>query len=222
MGAEFKDCHLYLTYFRLAWEQFKEKHAEEYNEAASVLATNLDILCIFNTFESRLPTVLDFSEHTHYQNVDILQYVIARMAIALDSDGRTGYRRCIMHFLHDLQAFSEDLRNLLLSNINSLCGVHIERLHAMLTAVIAAVHNRSSEQDAINNACRDYCFLKVSHTLIRSLAHTITHPHTHRWRTCITNSITEHKNLSDIQDPNNYLSTRPSGLKRVLRSSVPN
>ena len=84
---------------------------------------------IINLFEDRLPASLDFAEHTHYSNVQVLDAMLAHITVACDIEGRTGYRRIIMHFLHDMEVLPEDLRHLLLSNMNSLSAIDIELIH---------------------------------------------------------------------------------------------
>lgn len=96
MGAEYRDCHLLLTYFRIAFDTYKSKYVGEYNDALKSVTDNLDVRAIFNLFGSRLPAVLDFAEHTHHTNVTVLEYILARMCIILDVEGRTGQDVCVM------------------------------------------------------------------------------------------------------------------------------
>ena len=50
----------------------------------------------------------------------VLVYVLARMAVVLEQEGRTGYRRCVMQFLHDMQNLPKSTHTLMLKNMNSL------------------------------------------------------------------------------------------------------
>jgi hypothetical protein len=75
--------------------------------------------------------------------------------------GRSGYRRCVSQFLHDVEQLSPQLRKLLFKNINSLSAVDIELLHGFFSSVIPKVHRCATEQEAINNACRDTPLLNV-------------------------------------------------------------
>ena len=129
MSAEFKDCLLYLTYFRIAFAELKKARPSYYVKVIESAKNNLDVRTIINLFEDRLPTCLDFAEHCHYSNVEVLDAMLARIVVACDLEGRTGYRRTIMHFLHDMEVLSPELRNLLLSNMNSLSAVDIELIH---------------------------------------------------------------------------------------------
>ena len=138
-----------------------EEYKSEYDKALAQEKDNHDIKAIRNLFESRLPLVLDFIEHVHYSNTQVLDYVLTRMILLLDTEGRTGYRRVLMQFLNDLEKLSGDLRELLLRNMNSLCAVDIELLHGLYSSIIPAVHRCKTEQEAINNACRDVAVLKV-------------------------------------------------------------
>ena len=90
MGAEYRDCHLLLTYFRMAFDMYKTKYTDEYRLTMQSVKDNLDVRAIINLFGSRLPAVLDFAEHTHHTNVTVLEHVLARMCIILDTEGRTG------------------------------------------------------------------------------------------------------------------------------------
>ena len=129
MSAEFKDCLLYLTYFRIAYAELKQRSPFYYAKIIESAKTNLDVRAIINLFDDRLPTCLDFAEHCHYSNVEVLDAMLARIAVACDTEGRTGYRRTIMHFLHDIEVLPPDLRHLLLSNMNSLSAIDIELIH---------------------------------------------------------------------------------------------
>ena len=113
MSAEYKDCHLYLTYLRIGFQKFAEQYPDEYSEASSN-KDNYDVVSIFNVLQSRLPLALDFAEHLHHKNLDVLEYMLARIVMCLDTEGRTKYRRCLTQFLQDLEALSSRLRRLLL------------------------------------------------------------------------------------------------------------
>lgn len=163
MGAEYRDCHLFLTYQRIAFSRYKREYTAEYDMARKAAdKDNLDVRAIFDLFESRMPACLDFSEHTHYNNVSVLEYMLARIAVALDTEGRTGYRRVLLQFLNDLEKVSSNLRKLLLHNMNSLSAVDIELIHGMLSSVIATTHRKRTEQEAINTACREFPVLKIA------------------------------------------------------------
>ena len=90
MGSEYRDCHLLLTYFRMAFDTYKTKYPDEYKQAKKAVVDNLDVRAILSLFGSRLPAVLDFAEHTHHTNVPVLEYILARMCIILNTEGRTG------------------------------------------------------------------------------------------------------------------------------------
>ena len=158
-------------------------YPNEYNNALRH-ETNLDIKAIINLFESRLPLILDFVEHLHYSNSEVLDYILARMVICLDTEGRTGYRRCIMSFMNDLEVLFSDLRELLLRNMNSLCAVDIELLHGLYSSIIPTVHRCRTEQEAINNACRDVPVLKIVKDH-HSHYHTQWYKHKKKVRACV-------------------------------------
>ena len=162
MGAEFRDCHLYLTYLRLSWEKWCKERPGEYIAATAAKESNLDLQAIFDLFESRLPLSLDFVEHVHFQNTSVLDYMIARIILMLDSEHRTGYRRVLLQFLQDILSMPDDRKELLMKNMNSLSAVDIELMHGMLSSVIPTVHRAKTEQAAINNACRNFSVLKVA------------------------------------------------------------
>ena len=96
MSAEYKDTHLYLTYYRMAFDEYRSKFPDEYKEMCECAKVNLDVRCILTLFRSRLPLCLDFVEHLHYSNTEVMEYMFARMAVALDTEGRSGYRRVLM------------------------------------------------------------------------------------------------------------------------------
>ena len=166
MGSEYRDCHLYLTYQRMAFDRFKKEYTADYKlarEAADKGNRNLYVRALLNLFESRLPACLDFAEHTHYNNVAVMEYILARMAVILDTEGRTGYRRVLMQFLHDLEKLSPVARKLLLQNMSSMSAVDIELIHGMLSSIIAPVQRKGhTEQQVINNVCRGFANLKVA------------------------------------------------------------
>lgn len=137
------------------------EHAEEHH-AMLQQHDNLDVTAIINFFESRLPLSLDFHEHLHYKNVDVLQYVLARMAITLNNESRTGYRRCLLQYLKDLQALPASVTSLMLRNANSTQAVHIEHFNALYSAFIPTVHNQPSEQIAVNGCTRNMPLFMVA------------------------------------------------------------
>ena len=67
-----------------------------------------------------------------------------------------------MQFLYDMQNLPKGTQTLMLKNMNSLQAVHIELIHALYAAFIPAVHNRPSEQIAINECARNVVLFKVS------------------------------------------------------------
>ena len=154
MSAEYKDCYLYMTYYRMAFDEYRTKFSTEYETAVEAAKANLDVRCILTLFASRLPLCLDFVSHLHYRNTEVMRYMIARMAVALDTEGRSGYRRVLMHFIHDMDGLPASLSNLMFKNANSMCAVDIELMHGKFASIIPAVHHRSSEQEVINNTCR--------------------------------------------------------------------
>lgn len=149
MGAEFRDMHLYLTYLLCGFNEWKRKHPMEYQRAVAVAPHNTDVRALFNFFEVSIPITVDFVEHAHYRNVDQLLYVLARTIVLLDTQHRTGYRRCLLQFLKDLLQLPQELQHILLKNFNSLCGVDIEHMHGMLAGIIPTVHKKESEQQVV-------------------------------------------------------------------------
>ena len=95
--------------------------------------------------------------------MQVLEYVLARMAVVLDQEGRTGYRRCILQFLHDMEKLPKSVRRLMYMNMNSLQAVHIELIHALYASFIPDVHNKPTEQIAINECARNLTLFKVTH-----------------------------------------------------------
>ena len=82
MSAEFKDCHLYLTYLRLGFLQFMRVHPHEYDFVKHATRVNYDVKAIVDLFESRIPAVLDFAEHLHFKNVSVLEYMMTLVQVA--------------------------------------------------------------------------------------------------------------------------------------------
>ena len=143
-----------MTYYRMAFDEYRTKFSTEYETAVEAAKANLDVRCILTLFASRLPLCLDFVSHLHYRNTEAMRYMIARMAVALDTEGRSGYRRVLMRFIHDMDGLPASLSNLMFKNANSMCAVDIELMHGKFASIIPAVHHRSSEQEVINNTCR--------------------------------------------------------------------
>ena len=64
--------------------------------------------------------------------------------------------------MHDMDAKPAEFKDLMYKNANSMCGVDIELMHGKFASIIPIVHRQSSEQEAVNNACRSLAVLGVA------------------------------------------------------------
>ena len=166
MDSEFRDMWLHLMYWRITHSQLQR--TPWFTAVTARNADSLDMQVLHTLFGNTLPLATDFVVHLHYGSPTTVKQVIARMLLLLHSEGRTGYRRCLLKFVGDIDCLPAAQQDLLLSHINCLCGVDIELIHGMLSAIIPRVHNQVNDQTAVDNCIRDWKKNKAAIEFVKS------------------------------------------------------